>query len=87
MMKNQKWWKTSLLRNHWSNINNIVNNDYHRDSIVLYIFIPNKLFGQLLDTSPKHFLFFKTFNLEFSYFKQNSRPPEIEDKNITLVIK
>ena len=28
---------------------NIVNNDYHRNSRVLYIFVPNKSFGQLLD--------------------------------------
>ena len=28
---------------------NIVNNSYQHDSRVLYIFIPNKSFGQLLD--------------------------------------
>ena len=28
---------------------NIVNNDYQHTSRVLYTFIPNKLFGQLLD--------------------------------------
>ena len=28
---------------------NIVNNDYKKDSSVLYTFIPNKAFGQLLD--------------------------------------
>ena len=28
---------------------NIANNDYQHDSRVLYIFIPNKSFGQLLD--------------------------------------
>ena len=32
---------------------NIVNNDYHQDSRVIYTFAPNKLFGQLLDISPK----------------------------------
>ena len=36
---------------------NIVNNDYQEDSRVLYIFIPNKLFGQLLDISPKKIIF------------------------------
>ena len=41
---------------------NIVNNDYQRDSKVLYTFVPNKLFGQLLDVSPKNFIFLKTFN-------------------------
>ena len=71
---------------------NIVNNDYQQDSIVLYTFIPNKSFGQLLDISSKNFIFLKTFNSVFSYIKvwftdQNSKPLEIDDKiNITLVI-
>ena len=38
---------------------NIVNNDYQDDSRVLYTFVANKLFGQLLDMSPKNFKFFK----------------------------
>ena len=46
---------------------NIVNNDYQQDSRVLYTFVPNKSFGQLLDISPKNFTFLKTFNSEFSY--------------------
>ena len=46
---------------------NIVNNDYQQDSRVLYTFVPNKSFGQLLDMSPKNFTFLKTFNSEFSY--------------------
>ena len=36
---------------------NIVNNDYQQDSRVLFIFIPNKSFSQLLDISPKTFIF------------------------------
>ena len=70
----------------------IVNNDYQHDSRVLYIFVPNKSFGQLLHISPKNFIFLKTFNSEFSYNEvwftdQNSKPLEIEDKiNITVVI-
>ena len=34
---------------------NIVNNGYQHDSRVLYTFVPNKSFGQLLDISPKKF--------------------------------
>ena len=34
---------------------NIVNSDYQHDSRVFYTFLPNKLFGQLLDASPKNF--------------------------------
>ena len=36
---------------------NIVNSDYQQDSRLLYTFIPNKLFGQLLDISPKNHIF------------------------------
>ena len=36
---------------------NIVNNNYQQDLRVLYTFIPNKSFDQLLDTSPKNFTF------------------------------
>ena len=31
-----------------------VNNDYRQDSRVLYTFVPNKSFGQLLNISPKN---------------------------------
>ena len=68
---------------------NIVNNNYQQDSRILYIFVPNKSFGQLLDISPKN-IFLKTF--KFSYIEvwftdQNCKPIEIENKvDITLVI-
>ena len=45
---------------------NIVNNDFQHDSRVFYAVAPNKSFGQLLDISPKNFIFLKIFNLEFS---------------------
>ena len=70
----------------------IVNNDYQKKSRVLYAFVPNKSFSQLLDISPKNFIFLKTFNSEFSYIEvlftdQHSKPVQIEHKiNITLVI-
>ena len=71
---------------------NIVDNDYQQDSRVLYIFVSNKSFGQLLDISLKNFIFLKTFNSEFLnievwFTEQNSKLIEMEDKiNITLVI-
>ena len=43
----------------------IVNNDYLQNSSVLCTFTPNKSFGQLLDTSPKYFIFLKTFDLKW----------------------
>ena len=45
---------------------NVVNNYHQQDSGVLYTFVPNKAFGQLLDISPKKFIFLKTFDSEFS---------------------
>ena len=71
---------------------NIVNNVYQQNSRVLYTFVPNKLFDQLLDISPKSFIFLKIFNSECFYIEvwftdQNSKPLEIEDTiGITLVI-
>ena len=69
---------------------NIANNDYQQDRRVLYTFIPNKLLGQLPDTSLKNFTFLKSFNLEFSYSEvwftdKNSKPLEIEDKISTTL--
>ena len=71
---------------------NFVNNDYWQDVRVLNTFIPNKLFGQLLNISPKNFILLKTFNSEFSYTEvwftdQNSKTLETVDIiNLTLVI-
>ena len=38
---------------------NIANNDYQQDWRVLYTFVPNKSFGQLLDISSKYVIFLK----------------------------
>ena len=71
---------------------NVANNNYQQNTRVLYIFVPNETFGQLLDISPKTFIFLKTFDSQFLYIEvwltdQISEPLEIEDKtNITLVI-
>ena len=48
---------------------NIVNNDYQQDSKVLYIFVPNKSFRQLLNILSKSFIFLKTFDSELSYIE------------------
>ena len=55
-----------------------VNNDYQQDSRVLYTFVPNKLFGSLLEITPTNHIFLITFNSEYSEIKvwftdQNSR--------------
>ena len=71
----------------------IVNNDYQKDSRVLYTFVPNKPFGSLLEISLTNHIFVKTFDSEYDETKvwftdQNSQPLEIEDRiNLTMVIK
>ena len=71
---------------------NVVNNSYQQNSRVLHTFVPRKSFGQLLDISPKNFIFLITFDSKFLYIEvwftdQNSNPLEIDDKiNIILVI-
>ena len=40
---------------------NILNNN-HRQNSVLYTFLPGKCFVQLIDVSPKSFIFWKTFD-------------------------
>ena len=72
---------------------NIVNNDYQKDSRVLYTLVPNKPFDSILEISPTNHIFLKTFNLEYDeiivwFTDQNSQPLEIEDQiNLTMVIK
>ena len=71
---------------------NVVSKSYLQNPSVLYTFVSNKSFGQVLDISLETFTFLKTFDSEFSYIEvwfknQNSNPLEIEDKiNIPLVI-
>ena len=71
----------------------IVDNGYQQYSRVLYIFVPNKLFGSLLEISPINHILLKTFNSKYDKIKiwftdQNSHWLEIEDRiNLILVIK
>ena len=58
---------------------NMVNNDYQQDSRVLYTFVPNKSFDNLLDISPSNHIFLKTFNSEYDgivvwFTDPNSKP-------------
>ena len=72
---------------------NFVNNDYQQDSRVLYMYIPNKPFGSLLEISPTNRFFLKAFNSEYDeiivwFTDQNSQLLETEDRiNLTMVIK
>ena len=71
---------------------NLVSNRYQQASKVLFTFVPNKQFGQLITISPHLLMILKTTNAEFQFIEvwftdQNNRPLEIEDNvNITLII-
>ena len=71
---------------------NLVNNSYQQASRVLFTFVPNKQYGQLISISPKSLIFLKTMNTEFSeieilFTDQNNNSLENEDNvNISLII-
>ena len=71
---------------------NWVKNDYQHASKLLFSFVSNKKFGQLLNISPHVFTMMNTINTEFSsvevwFTDQSSKPLEIEDNiNLTLII-
>ena len=71
---------------------NLINNSYQQNSRVLFTFVPNKQYGQLISISPHSFVFLKTMNTDFSEIEiwfedQNNNALEIEDNvNISLII-
>ena len=71
---------------------NLVNNNYQQVSKVLFTFVPNKQFDQLITITPHSLTMLKTTNAEFSFIEiwftdQNNRALEIEDNvNIALII-
>ena len=71
---------------------NLVKNDYQRTSKVLFTFVPNKQFGQLINISLHSLTMMSTVNTEFSsvevwFTDQVSKALEIEDNvNLTLII-
>ena len=66
----------------------LVNNNYQKASKVLFAFVPNKQFGQLVNIAPHSSIMLSTTNTEFSSIEVwFSEPLEIEDNvNMTLII-
>ena len=67
---------------------NLVKNNYQQTSKVMFTFVPNKQFGQLINISPHSLMMMNTINTEFSFVKvwftdQVSQGLEIED-NVKL---
>ena len=48
---------------------NLVNNNYPQASKVLFTFVPNKQFGQLITITPHSLTMLKTTNSEFSFIE------------------
>ena len=71
---------------------NLVNNSYQQASKVLFTFVSNEQFEQLITISPHSLKTLKTTNAEFQsiqlwFTDQNERPLKIENSvNITLII-
>ena len=71
---------------------NLVDNSYQQHSRVLFTFVPNKKYGQLISISPHSLVFLKTMNTELSeieiwFTDQNNNALETEDNvNISLII-
>ena len=71
---------------------NLAKNDYQHTSKVLFSFVPNKQFGQLINISPHSLTMMNTVNTEFSsvevwFTDQASKALEIEvNVNLTLII-
>ena len=71
---------------------NLVKNDYQHASKVLFTFVPNKKFGQLLNISPHVFTMMNTintgfFSVEVWFTDQSSKALEVKDNvNLTLII-
>ena len=71
---------------------NVVKNSYQQASKVLFTFVPNKKYGQLITVSPETLIMLKAVNSEFSFIEiwftdQDNRPLETEDSvNISLII-
>ena len=71
---------------------NLVNNNYQEASKVLFTFVPNEEFGQLITISAHLLAMLKSANAEFQsiqlwFTDQDNRLLEIEDNvNITLII-
>ena len=67
-------------------------NNYQQASKVLFTFVPNTKFGQLINIAPHSLSMLDTTNTEFSFIEvwftdQNSEPLEIEyNVNLTLII-
>ena len=71
---------------------NLVKNDYQHSSKVLFTFVSNKQFGQLINISPQSLIMMNTVNTKFSFAEvwftnKTSKALEIEDSvNLTLTI-
>ena len=85
--------KITKSKNGGSNISSLWYCEQWLSTRVLYTFVPNKSFGQLLEISLTNHIFLKAFKTEFQYIRvwftdQNNQSLEIEDIiKLIVVIK
>ena len=71
---------------------NLIKNNYKHTSKILFTFVPEKEFGQLINISPHSLIMMNTVNTEFSsietwFTDQASKALETEDNvNLTLIV-
>ena len=68
---------------------NVVKSDYQQASKVMFSFVPNKQFGQLVNISPHPMIMLNTINTELSFIdvcftEQSSKSVEIE-YNVSMI--
>ena len=69
---------------------NLIKNDYQHTSKVLFSFVSNKQFGQLINISPHSLTMMNTVNTEFSFveiwFTDQASKALKDNVNLTLII-
>ena len=64
---------------------NLVKNDYQHASQVLFTFVPNKQFGQLLNIFPHVFTMMNTINTEFSSLEVGSQINQVKHLRLKIM--
>ena len=69
---------------------NLVNNSYQQHSRVLFIFVPNKQYGQLISISPNSLIFVKTMNSDISeidiWFTDQNNNVNVDNKIMLIYL-
>ena len=81
--KDKKWRKCTKIRNSWGC--NLVKNDYQHTSKLLFTFVPDKKFGQLINTSPHAFAMTNTAHIYNDEHKFGSRIKLVKQPRLKIM--